>query len=215
MVTNRGVSEIVTAPWFQAAWGPCLVLDPALRIRAVNEALLRAVGRSRDELAEQHMFDAFPANPDEPTADGVTRLTQSLERVLSRGQREWMGGLRYDVPGPRGSGSFVPKVCALMNAPITRDGRTVGIVHHIQDVTEILGGQRALLAGDRLSGALNAAADQLEREFPLATIDTVLSILVHSHRVVLRELGAPHVDHTVRLARLRLEMFTLQPARSC
>lgn len=207
------MSTIAAAAWFRADWSPCVVLDADLRIRTVNEACARSVGRSRNQLAERYLFDVFPENPADPTTDGASRLSQSFERVLRSGERQWMGIQRYDVPNSAEPGTFVRRVWALVNAPIKRDGRVVGIINHAQDITEMLDCASKPRETEALDEALNAAAHQLEREFPLASIDTVLSILAHSHRVVLRELGTADVGHATHLARLRLEVYTLQPAR--
>ncbi|MFJ1546608.1 PAS domain-containing protein [Streptomyces sp. NPDC088246] len=58
------------------------MLDPDLVIVDVNEAYLRAAGRSRQDLIGQHLFDAFPDDPADPDADDVQNLGPSLRRVL-------------------------------------------------------------------------------------------------------------------------------------
>ena len=59
------------------------------------------------------------------------------ERALSRGGADRMGLQRYDVLTE--PGGFVEKSWLPVNLPIRDpDGRTVGILHHVEDVTHLL-----------------------------------------------------------------------------
>ncbi|WP_053695202.1 PAS domain-containing protein [Streptomyces sp. NRRL F-5755] len=128
---------------FLVTAAPYVVLDTDLRIRAANPAYLRATGRTRDELIGAFMFDAFPDNPEDPTATGVRNLGASLERVLRYGVPDDMGVQRYDIPDPEVPGTFRPKTWSPVNSPLVDgDGRVVGALHHAEDITavhEILG----------------------------------------------------------------------------
>ncbi|WP_443078054.1 PAS domain-containing protein [Streptomyces sp. SP17KL33] len=55
--------EIDYAALFVATPSPYLVLGPDLLIIDVNQAYLRATGRTRNDLLGQYLFDAFPDNP--------------------------------------------------------------------------------------------------------------------------------------------------------
>ncbi|MFZ3599521.1 PAS domain-containing protein [Streptomyces sp. BH104] len=117
---------------------PYLVLDTEWRIRGVNEAYLRATERSRDELLGAFMFDAFPDDPRDAGATGVRDLSASLERVLSRGTPDDMGIQPYNIPGPSASDTFRRKIWSPVNSPLTDgDGRVVGALHHVEDVTSV------------------------------------------------------------------------------
>jgi PAS domain-containing protein len=54
---------------FVGAPSPCLVLNAHLVIVAVNEAYLAATATDRNALLGRPIFEAFPDNPDDPTAD--------------------------------------------------------------------------------------------------------------------------------------------------
>jgi hypothetical protein len=95
----------VTAPQidyralFAAAPSPYLVLGPDLVIADVNDrTYLSATGRSREDLAGQYLFDAFPDNPADPGADGTRNLSASLHRVLRSKEPDTMAVQKYDIP---------------------------------------------------------------------------------------------------------------------
>ncbi|WP_050515492.1 PAS domain-containing protein [Streptomyces rimosus] len=128
---------------FLVTAAPYVVLDANLRIQAANPAYLRATGRSRDDLVGAFLFDAFPDNPKDATANGVRNLGASLEKVLRRGVPDEMGVQRYDIPDPEAPGAFRHKTWSPVNSPLLdADGRAVGVLHHVEDITavhEVLG----------------------------------------------------------------------------
>ena len=67
---------------FDAAPGLYLVLDPALRIVAVNAAYASATRTHRADILGKGIFEVFPDNPEDPSAEGVRNLRASLSRVL-------------------------------------------------------------------------------------------------------------------------------------
>lgn len=143
------LAQVGQDPVFHAAPTPYLVLDRALNIRAANAAYTRATLTDRRDIARAFMFDVFPDNPAQPDADGVANLSASFERVLSSGHRDYMGLQRYDVAAPADTDTFVRKVWAPVNAPVRdADGRTVGILHHVEDVTDLVDGLVAADAPD-------------------------------------------------------------------
>ncbi|WP_147267420.1 PAS domain-containing protein [Streptomyces sp. SDr-06] len=123
---------------FEATTAPYLVLDTNCFIQGVNEAYLRATERSRDELIGAFMFDAFPDDPTDSTASGVRDLSASLERVLRGAAPDDMGIQPYNIPVPRAAGAFRRKIWSPVNSPLTdTDGRVVGALHHVEDVTAV------------------------------------------------------------------------------
>lgn len=139
-VAARKLREMGASAVFQAVDAPYVILDRQLVIRAVNQAYAKATLRSPEELQDRYLFDAFPDNPDDPHADGVAQLGASLERVLRERTRHRMRLQRYDIARPHERGRFVKKVWLPVNSPIVEDERVIGIVHHVEDVTELAGG---------------------------------------------------------------------------
>src|SRR6478752_4059396 len=88
---------------FEAAPGLFLVLSPELIIVAVSQAYNDATLTRREAIVGRHLFDVFPDNPDDPTADGVRNLRASLERVLATRQAHVMAVQKYDIRKPDGT----------------------------------------------------------------------------------------------------------------
>jgi hypothetical protein len=207
MLSPQFVDGITRANWFAHGWAPYLVVDRGLRIRAVNAAYEQATGHAGSALIGEHLFVAFPDNPADPGADGVAKLSGSLEFVFSRGAPHWMGVQRYDVPDRDAPGSFVQKLWAPMNAPIRQDGRTVAALHRVEDVTAVAG-----LVG-RAGAGIALPARALWRRFPALQFGAVLGVLAHSHVVVAEALGACDGEQAEEMAAVRLEVLATRPAR--
>jgi hypothetical protein len=213
VLSRAATAAITSSAWFSDPGAPYLLLDTRLRICEVNPAYERATGQPREALLRAHLFDAFPDNPADPAADGVAELSRSIDRVLRGGARSWMGFQRYDVPDLQAPGAFLLRIWAPVNAPVRERGRTVAVLHHVQDVTGPLRGT-ARAGSAPLRPGLGGVADVLLREFPEVPREAVVGLLTHSELVVLQSIGVPDVQRTAALARLRLEVRTGHPART-
>ncbi|MTE19914.1 ANTAR domain-containing protein [Streptomyces sp. TRM43335] len=121
---------------FHTTVSPLLVLDTALVIRDVNRSYAAVTFREREELVGRHMFDAFPANPHDPDADGVRNLDASFRRVLARRTEDAMGVQKYDIPFPDSPTGFREKYWLPLNSPVLApDGEVTALLHHVEDVT--------------------------------------------------------------------------------
>ena len=74
-----------------------LILDAQLRIVQVSNAYARATLTRREDILGRGLFEVFPDNPDDPSAEGVRNLHASLQRVLKsalpageRSPRAWL-----------------------------------------------------------------------------------------------------------------------------
>ncbi|MGX1886275.1 PP2C family protein-serine/threonine phosphatase [Streptomyces sp. NPDC055287] len=124
---------------FAATPSPYLVLDPDLVIVGVNDAYLRATGRSMQDLVGQYLFDAFPDNPADAGADGVWHLGASLHRVLQSREPDTMAVQKYDIPVPSRPGVFEERWWSPINTPVLGpDGQVAWIIHRVEDVTEFV-----------------------------------------------------------------------------
>ncbi|MEW2371269.1 SpoIIE family protein phosphatase [Streptomyces sp. NPDC006656] len=131
--------EIDYRALFTATPSPYLVLSPDLVIVAVNEAYVRATGRTRQDLVGQHVFEAFPDNPGDPDADGVSNLGASLGRVLATGQADTMPVQKYDIPVVSQPGVFEERWWSPVNTPVKGpDGQVTWIIHRVEDVTAFM-----------------------------------------------------------------------------
>jgi two-component system, response regulator / RNA-binding antiterminator len=132
----RSLAEVNGNPVFDAQPSPTVVLDTDFVIQAANHAYVAASGRALDDLLGVNIFEAFPDNPDDPEADGVAKLHSSLERVLRSGRAHNMLIQRYDIPDPE-AGHWVRRYWSPVNSPIVGDGRVVGVMHQVEDVTPL------------------------------------------------------------------------------
>lgn len=122
---------------FDAAPHGYLVLDPGLVIVDVNRHYLDLTRTRREDLVGVPLFEAFPDNPADATADGTRNLGRSLETVLATGRPRAMAVQKYDIPRRDGpAGGFEERYWKPLNAPVLRDGRVVALIHHVVDVTE-------------------------------------------------------------------------------
>ncbi|MFG2895945.1 PP2C family protein-serine/threonine phosphatase [Streptomyces zaomyceticus] len=135
--------EIDHGALFAATPSPYLVLAPDLVIVDVNDAYLRATGRTRADLLGQHVFDAFPDNPADPDADGVKNLGASLGRVMATGEADTMAVQKYDIPVVSKPGVFEERWWSPVNTPVKNaDGRVAWIIHRVEDVTAFMQSRR-------------------------------------------------------------------------
>jgi hypothetical protein len=122
---------------FEASSKPYLLLDPrpGLHIVDINDAYGRATMTHRHAIAAERMFDVFPDNPDDPSADGVSNLYASLSRVVQSRLPQAMAIQRYDIRD--GSGLFVERYWQPLNMPLFgEDDELIFLLHQVVDVTD-------------------------------------------------------------------------------
>lgn len=122
---------------FDSALSPLLVLTPDFTIVEVNRAYLAAT-RTERAIVGQRIFDVFPDNPEDPSADGVANLRRSLESVVATGRTDTMALQRYDIPGGE-AGTFAERYWSPVNTPVLDvEGRVTHIIHRVEDVTDFV-----------------------------------------------------------------------------
>jgi PAS domain-containing protein len=116
---------------------PVALLSPEFDLVDMNLAYLQVAGRTREELLGRNVFDAFPDNPEDPTATGVHDLSASLGRVLVTGKPDALSLQRYDVEIPGSPGQFEQRYWCPVNAPVFGpDGEVVLLVHCVEEVSD-------------------------------------------------------------------------------
>jgi len=153
---------------FDKTPGLYLVLDPSFTIMAANDAYCAATKTERDAIVGRHLFEAFPDNPGDSSADGVENLRASLLKVLKSRQSDRMNIQKYDIR-ERESGVFEERYWSPLNVPVLgADGYVKWIVHSVEDVTELMN-LRAEFAARRGGAAAQRLLTQLrETEHELA-----------------------------------------------
>jgi signal transduction histidine kinase/ActR/RegA family two-component response regulator len=171
---------------FESAPGLYLVLTPDLRIVAVSDNYLTATMTKRDEIIGRGIFDVFPDNPDDLTADGVTNLSQSLERVLQNRVADAMEVQKYDIRKPQSEGGgFEERYWSPVNSPVFgRNREVVYIIHRVEDVTEFIHLKRLGSEQHKLAEEFRSRAERMEDE-----IHTRARQLAEANRQRLESLG--------------------------
>jgi signal transduction histidine kinase/ActR/RegA family two-component response regulator len=150
---------------FESAPGSYLVLDPALVIVAVSDAYLRDTMTSRAALLGKGIFEAFPDNPGDPEATGVSNLRASLDRVRRDRVADTMAVQKYDIRRPESDGGFEVRYWSPVNTPVLGPGgRLTYVIHRVQDVTDYVALQERQAEGQQLTHALQSRARQMEAE---------------------------------------------------
>lgn len=127
------------AALFFATPSPCLVLDSDLIIVDANRAYLLATVRTREDLVDRFVFDAFPDNPGDPDAEGVPSLASSFRRVLDTRKPDSLAPQRYDIPLVDSPGQFEERWWSTTNTPVfSPTGEVAWILHRVEDVTAFL-----------------------------------------------------------------------------
>ncbi|MFS2025985.1 ATP-binding protein [Massilia sp. GER05] len=143
---------------------------PEATILAVNDAFLKASGRTREELVGVSLFEAFPRNPDDPADTGETVLRRSLARVVATGQPDRLPAQRYPIPVvlPNGETGYEERFWTAVSTPVFgTDGAILCISHTTNDVTEQVRSEAALRESEARYRALtNATADVVYRMSP-------------------------------------------------
>ena len=149
---------------FETAPTAMLVLAPDLTIVAVSDAYLRATMTTRAQILGRGLFEVFPDNPDDPSADGVRNLRASLGRVLATRAADAMAVQKYDIRDA--DGLFQVRYWLPRNVPVlTASGAIRYITHRVEDVTEQI---RASALRDELQGRLREERATIERFFALS-----------------------------------------------
>jgi len=139
---------------FETSPTPLLLLDPrrGLHIVDANRPYALATMTNASTIAGERLFDVFPDNPDDPGADGVSNLFNSLAIAAKSGQPHAMPVQRYDVRDPHGH--FVERYWRPLNTPIfDGSGAIVFLLHQVEDVTLRVGQKTSIDRVDHLQRA--------------------------------------------------------------
>jgi len=134
-----------SAPDFQAIFeSACAAIvvvlpdDPLYTIVAATGAYLRAAGTTRDNIVGRGIFEVFPDDPTNPSANGVQNLLASFRRAAAMGVPDRMPIQRYDVERPAAEGRrFQERYWNPLNTPVLgEDGRLLYLLHSVEDITD-------------------------------------------------------------------------------
>ncbi len=169
-----GDTDVPFRVLFESGPSLCLVLTPEdFTIVAVTDAYLRATMTERSQIMGRKLFDVFPDDPNDPAADGVRNLHQSLDRVRQNRRADVMPVQRYPVRKPETEGGgFEERFWSPINSPVfDDDGNFRMILHRVEDVTPFVHAKRS--AGQEKEGweMLESRAQHMEAEIALRDYD--------------------------------------------
>ena len=130
-------SRAVLESLFESLPGLFLILTPDLKIVSASDAYLKATMTKREDLVGRGLFEAFPDNPDDPSATGTSNLRASLDRVRQTAAADTMAIQKYDIRRP--DGAFEERYWSPINSPLLgADRRIEYLIHRVEDVTEFV-----------------------------------------------------------------------------
>jgi signal transduction histidine kinase/ActR/RegA family two-component response regulator len=146
--------------FFERAPGLYLVLAPDLTVIAVSDAYARAMMTTRAGLVGRALFDVLP---DDPAAEAASALRQSLQRVCELKRPDAVTAQKYAAPRPiTAGGGFEERYWRALNTPVLDgDGELRWIIHHVEDVTELMALRADLAARDALLSDRLSTMEQL------------------------------------------------------
>lgn len=150
---------------FESLPGLYLILTKDLNIVTASDAYLQATMTRRDDIRGRPLFEVFPDNPDDPSADGVANLRSSLRRVIQNQTPDTMAIQKYDVR--RADGTFEERFWSPINSPVLgENGELELIIHRVEDVTEFVLQKRNLAAASdhQAQARLRARLEAMEAE---------------------------------------------------
>ncbi|TGD76804.1 PAS domain-containing sensor histidine kinase [Hymenobacter wooponensis] len=122
---------------FNAQPGATLLLSPDWLILGASDDYLAATLTERAFLVGQHIFDAFPDNPETPEANAVANVRASLEQVMTTRHFHEMAPQHYDVPDPTRPGRFIERHWQPRHTPVLDQvGEVQYIIQSVLDITE-------------------------------------------------------------------------------
>jgi PAS domain S-box-containing protein len=153
-------------PVFNAQPGATLLLSPEWVIVAASDDYLAATLTERDIIVGQHIFDAFPDNPETPEANAVANVRASLAHVMATGKPHEMAPQHYDVPDRAHPGRFVERHWLPRHTPVLdAAGQVQFIIQSVQDITTHRMAERLLRESQASEEAAHADAEQQRRRF--------------------------------------------------
>ena len=152
--------EINYQALFDSAPSLYMILLPDFTILEVSPPYAAATLTIREEIRGHNLFEVFPDNPLDHTADGVANLRSSLQYVLRNKIPHTMAVQKYDVRNSEGE--FQPKYWTVINKPVfDKDGEVLYILHRAEDVTEFM---RERDEKEELSCEFNSKIQEMKRE---------------------------------------------------
>jgi signal transduction histidine kinase len=200
--------------------GCYLLLRPFddFRIMAATDAYLKAT-RTSPDIVGRPLFDVFPDNPLNPTADGVKNLTLSLRKVIETKAVHRMAVQRYDTKIPD-SNDFEIRYWIPTNIPILDDnGKINCIIHAVEEITDRIMLRQFLVQRDKkvqqqISDAISTTQELERMEISKELHDNINQILLTSRLYLGRALERENPEKSLISTSLQLVEKAIEEIRS-
>ncbi len=150
---------------FELAPGAFLVLLPDLTIAEATDEYLRMVMRKREDIIGREVFEAFPDNPDDETANSV-QVRASFLKVFETGEPDELPLQKYDVQRPaEDGGDFEERYWRLVTFPgFTELGEVAYIYQRVENITERIRLEEKNLAQEKTNRELTVRMEKSESD---------------------------------------------------
>ncbi len=119
---------------FDLAPAPFLLLTPDFVIVHANRARLEVTATTLAQNVGRHVFDVFPDDPADPSADGRANVAAALAQARDTRRPVTMPIQEYPIRMP--DGTYEERVWSLRNVPVLdEDGEVVLLLHRSDDIT--------------------------------------------------------------------------------
>lgn len=145
--------------------GLYIILSTDFTIIDVSQKLAEAAETKRSDMIGKNLFEVFPENPNDLTADGQPNLKYSLNYVITNKSTHTMAVQRYDVK--IAEGIFEERYWSPINKPILdENGAVAFIIHRVEEVTDFV-----LLSEE--TGKTLQQNSELENQIKLMKIEVI------------------------------------------
>ncbi len=115
-----------------------VVMDTEFTILAASDSYLKVTKTTRENITGRDIFNVFPDNPNDISANGESKIRDSFNRVLKNKTADTLAVVKYDIPKPESEGGgFELKYWRPCHSPVLDEFNNVKyIVQRVEDVTE-------------------------------------------------------------------------------
>lgn len=123
---------------FKTSGLPTLILlpdNPKFTIAEANLALLKNINKKEEDIIGKGIFEAFPQNPNDQQANGVSNLLVSLQKIFKTAEPDKMQVQKYDMILE--NDRYEERFWQVENIPVLSESNEVQyIIHTTVDVTD-------------------------------------------------------------------------------
>ena len=123
---------------FEQSSAMLLLMDKDFTVMAASDSYLKVTKTIRDEITGKNIFDIFPDNPNDITADGARKMRASFNRVIKNKKEDTPAILKYNIPKPQseGGGFEVNYWRTVVSPMFDANHKLKYIIQRSEDVTE-------------------------------------------------------------------------------